>query len=110
MKRNTAAKVDNSPTPSASRSLARCLAGFKTRIQKGVDAHHARTEALRVYSATRLDGRDGSAGRPVAGSATAATPHASPGLLRRLWRRLGAAWAAHEARLIELRVFGRPRG
>ena len=72
-----------------------------------LEAHTERTESLRVYSATRCDGRD-SAGAPAAAEQpTMETQATAPASKGGLWRRLRKAYAAHEARMAELRVFDR---
>ena len=72
-----------------------------------LEAHAARTEALRVYSATRVDGRDSVAAPAAAEQSTTNSEAAAPAAKGGLWRRLRKAYAAHEARLAELRVYDR---
>ncbi len=98
MNKHTVNKPQDANSSSVIRRLRRNLSNL-------LEAHAERTESLRVYSATRLDGRD-SAGVPaVPAQSSPETEVTAPSSKGGLWRRLGKAYAAHEARLAKLRVY-----
>ncbi|MDJ0778738.1 MAG: hypothetical protein QNJ85_12810 [Gammaproteobacteria bacterium] len=78
--------------------LARNLSGL-------LEAHAGRTESPRVYPATRQDGRDSAGERAVPAQLLPETETATRSSSGGLWRWLGKAYAAHEARLARLRVY-----
>ncbi len=96
--------AENKPQDATSCSVIRRIARNLSNL---LETHAERTESLRVYSATRVDDRDSAGAAAAAGqpsAETAITPSSSKG---GLWRRLGKAYAAHEARLAKLRVYDR---
>ena len=98
MNNDTAGKAGKKTPTSVVERLARTLS-------HAIEAHTERTRRLRVYPATRRDGRKTST-RPVQRDATAPGLQApAPGVIRRCLRRIGNGYAAHEARLVQLRVY-----
>ena len=94
--------AENKPQDVNSSSLIGRLARNLSNL---LEAHIERTESLRVYPATRLDGRDLTGEHAVAEQSPPETETATRSSSGGLWRRLGKAYAAHEARLAQLRVY-----
>mgnify|MGYP001820150194 CR=1 FL=1 len=91
--------ADNQPQDANSSSLIKRLARDLSNLR---EAHAERTESLRVYPATRLDGRDSV---NAAGQSSTETEATAPSSKGGPWRLLCKAWAAHAARLSQLRVY-----
>ena len=92
----------NQPQDANSSSVIKRLARNLSNL---LEAHAERTESLRVYPASRLDGRD-SANAPAAAEQSSTEMEATaPSSKGGPWRFLCKAWAAHVARLSQLRVY-----
>ena len=109
MKQHDAETNETAATRPVHRRLAEASSKLKTRLANVVKAHDARTASLRVYSAKRLDERSAQATPTAREATTEPVPAAARSPRARLLRRAKAAYAAHVARLIELRAFDRFR-
>ena len=92
----------NQPQDANSTSLIKRLVRNLSNL---LEAHAERTGSLRVYPATRLDSRDSVSASAVAGQSSTQTEVTAPASKGGPWRLLCKAWAAHEARLLQLRVY-----
>ena len=95
--------------------LSGALTRLKSSLANIVEAHHQRALSLRVYAHCRVEGRVSDV-EPVAQTAppqASVTRDKSPGwvagFLSGLRKRSVGLYAAHEARLIALRVYDRAR-
>ena len=92
----------NQPQDGNSSSLIKRLTRNLSNL---LEAHAQRIESLRVYPATRLDGRDSANAPVIAEQSSTETKTTAPSSRGGPWRLLCKAWAAHIARLSQLRVY-----
>ncbi len=98
MKKHAVNQPQDANSSSAIKRLARKLSNL-------LEAHAERTESLRVYPVTRLDGRESANAPAAAEQSSAETAAAVPSSKSGPWRLLRKAWAVHQARLSQLRVY-----